>query len=81
MHRGGSANSGYSASAFDAPPRQAYVRLTSAQATLRLPGTAVYQVSSKVTQGYVQVGIPQASGAASAVTARISAGELELLPR
>ena len=62
------------------PPRQAHVTLTSAQATLRLPGTAVYQVSSKVTQGYVHVGLPQASGAASAVTARISAGELELLP-
>ena len=46
-----------------------------------MPGTAVYQVSSKVTQGYVHFGIPQASGAASAMTARISAGELELLPR
>jgi hypothetical protein len=61
-------------------PRQAHVRLTSAQATPRLPGPAVYQVSSQVKAGYVHLGIPQASRAASAVTGRISSGEPELLP-
>lgn len=73
--------SGHLDAAFDAPPRQAQVTLTSAQATLRLPGTATYEVSSQVTAGYVHVAIPQARVAASAVTARIDSGELELLPR
>ena len=73
--------SGHLNASFDTPPRQVSVTLTSAQAALRLPGTTFYQVSSQVTAGYVHVGIPRASRAASAVTARISSGELDLLPR
>jgi hypothetical protein len=71
--------SGHLNAAFDAPPRQVSVNLTSAQATLLLPGTVGYAVSARVTAGYVHVGIPQAASAAHTVTARIVSGELELL--
>jgi hypothetical protein len=71
--------SGHLDAAFDAPPRQVSISLTSAQATLSLPGTATYAVSTQVTAGYVHVGIPQAARATHAVTARIVSGELELL--
>jgi hypothetical protein len=71
--------SGHLDAAFDAPPRQVSVSLTSAQATLSLPGTADYAVSTQVTSGYVHVGIPEAEGAAHTVTARVVSGELELL--
>jgi hypothetical protein len=71
--------SGHLDAAFDAPPRQLSVSLTSAQATLSLPGTAAYAVSTQVTAGYVHVGIPQAASANHMVTARVVSGELELL--
>jgi len=71
--------SGHLDAAFDAPPRQVSVSLTSAQATLSLPGTTAYAVSTQVTAGYVHVGIPQAASAAHTVTARVVSGELELL--
>ncbi len=71
--------SGHLGAAFDAPPRQVSVSLTSAQATLSLPGTAAYAVSDQVTAGYVHVGIPEAGRAAHTVTARVVSGELELL--
>ncbi len=71
--------SGHLAAAFDAPPRQVSVTLTSAQATLSLPGTVAYALSDQVTSGYVHVGIPVAGGAAHTVTARVLSGELELL--
>jgi hypothetical protein len=72
--------SGHLNAAFDAAPQRVSVTLVSAQATLRLPGSVNYAVSSQVTSGYVHIGIPQASGAARTVTARIDSGELELLP-
>jgi hypothetical protein len=71
--------SGHLDAAFDAPPRQVSVDLTSAQATLSLPGTAAYAVSAQVTAGYVHVGIPEAESATHTVTARVVSGELELL--
>jgi hypothetical protein len=71
--------SGHLDATFDAPPRQVSVTLTSAQATLSLPGTVAYALSDQVTSGYVDVGIPVAGGAAHAVTARVLSGELELL--
>jgi Putative adhesin len=71
--------SGHLDAAFDTPPGQVNVDLTSAQATLSLPGTAAYAVSTQVTAGYVHVGIPEAEGAAHTVTARVVSGELELL--
>jgi hypothetical protein len=73
--------SGHLGATFDLPPRRVSITLTSAQATLWLPASTGYKVSSHVTAGYVHVGIPQASGAARTITARISSGELELLPR
>jgi hypothetical protein len=71
--------SGHLDAAFDAPPRRVSVSLTSAQATLSLPGTAAYAVSAQVTAGYVHVGIPEAASATHTVTARVVSGELELL--
>jgi hypothetical protein len=71
--------SGHLDAAFDVPPRQVSVNLTSAQATLSWPGTAAYAVSTQVTAGYVHVGIPQSASATHTVTARVVSGELELL--
>jgi hypothetical protein len=71
--------SGHLYAAFGAPPRQVDVSLTSAQATLSLPGTAAYAVSTQVIAGYVHVGIPQTASPAHTVTARVASGELELL--
>jgi hypothetical protein len=72
--------SGHLAATFDVPPRQISVTLTSAQATLLLPGRAAYTVSDQVTSGYVDVGIPVASGTSHTVTARVISGELALQP-
>ena len=73
--------SGHLAAAFAAAPRRISLVLTSAQATLHLPATAPgYQVSQQVTSGYVHVGVPRAVSSPHQVSARISSGELELLP-
>jgi hypothetical protein len=72
--------SGHLGASFDAAPRQVTITLTSAQATLWLPESAAYAVSQQVTAGYIYVGIPQAVGGRT-VTARVTSGELELLPR
>jgi hypothetical protein len=72
--------SGHLDAEFGAPPRQVSVTLTSAQATVWLPDSAAYTISQQVTAGYLHIGVPQASGSARRVTARISSGELELLP-
>jgi hypothetical protein len=71
--------SGHMSATFAAPPRKLSVTLTSAQATVRLPGSVSYAVSSQVTSGYVHVGVPQSAAAARTVMARIDSGELELL--
>ena len=72
--------SGHLNATFVAPPRRVAITLTSAQATLRLPATVRYAVSSAVTSGYLRLGIPHASAATRTVTVRIDSGELELLP-
>ena len=72
--------SGHLSAAFVSAPRQVRVTLISAQATLRLPASATYRLSQQVTSGYVHAGIPQASGSARTIVARIDSGELELLP-
>ena len=71
--------SGHLAATFTAPPKQVSVTLTSAQATLSLPGSVGYAVSDQVTSGYVHVGIPVTAGTAHTVTARVLSGELDLL--
>lgn len=71
--------SGHLVAAFAAPPTRVSLTLTSAQATLSLPGTVAYAVSDQVTSGYVHVGIPVTAGAAHTVTARVLSGELDLL--
>jgi hypothetical protein len=71
---------GHLTARFDLPPRQISIALTSAQATLWLPGRAVYQVSQHVTAGYIKVAVPHTGVAARTVTAHIASGELELLP-
>ena len=70
--------SGHLGATFAAPPKQVSVTLTSAQATLSLPGTVAYAVSDQVTSGYVHVGVPVTAGAAHTVTARVLSGELDL---
>jgi Putative adhesin len=70
--------SGHLAATFATPPKQVSVTLTSAQATLSMPGTVSYAVSDQVTSGYVHVGIPVSASAAHSVTARVISGELDL---
>jgi len=72
--------SGHLSASFDAAPRHVSIALTAAQATVRLPGSVRYVVSSQVIRGYVHVGIPQAGRAIRSVTVHVSSGELELLP-
>jgi hypothetical protein len=71
--------SGHLAATFAAPPKQVSVTLTSAQATLSLPGTVAYAVTDQVTSGYVHVGLPVTAGAVHTVTAHVLSGELDLL--
>lgn len=73
--------SGHLSAVFTRPPRRVSVTLRSAQATIRLPASARYVVSSHVTSGYVHAGIPQASHASHTIRASITSGELDLLPR
>src|SRR5579875_356669 len=72
--------SGHLTAAFTVPPRTVAVRLTSAQATLKLPTDTSYAVRRQVTSGSVDVGVPQAAGATRTVTARVVSGDLELVP-
>ena len=75
-----SITSGHVAAAFARAPRQLSVALTSAQATVRLPGASPgYQVSQQVASGYVHVGVAQAASSPYQVHAQITSGELELL--
>jgi hypothetical protein len=76
-----SLTSGHLSAAFARAPRQVSLTLTSAQATVHLPGTSPgYQVSQQVVSGYVHVGVAQATSSPYQVQARITSGELELLP-
>ena len=70
--------SGHLGAAFAAAPRRVSITLTSAQATLWLPGSAGYAVTGEVTAGYLDIGVPQAATAAHTVTARVTSGELDL---
>jgi hypothetical protein len=71
---------GHLSAAFTVPPRQVSVTLTSAQASVRLPGRVAYQVNREVMSGYVRVTIPQETSVTRTVTARLQSSELELLP-
>jgi hypothetical protein len=73
-------STGHLTARFALPPRQVSIALTSAQATLWLPGRARYRVSQQVSSGYIKIAIPHTAAAARTVTARIASGELELLP-
>jgi hypothetical protein len=73
--------SGHLGAWFDAAPRQVSISLTSAQATLWLPGGVPYAVTDQVTSGFIHVGVPQASSAPRSLTARITSGELDLQTR
>jgi hypothetical protein len=76
-----SITSGHLSAWFVSPPGRVGLTLVSAQATLHLPASVVYQVSQQVTSGYFHAGIPQASTAKRTITARVDSGELELLSR
>jgi hypothetical protein len=71
--------SGHLGATFAVPPSQVSISLTSAQATLSLPGSVDYTVSDQVASGYVHVGIPERSGTTHTVTASVVSGELDLL--
>jgi hypothetical protein len=73
--------SGHLGAWFRGAPRRVSISLTSAQATLWLPGGAPYAVTGQVTSGFIHVGVPQASSAPRAVTARVVSGELDLQAR
>ena len=76
-----SITSGHLSVVFARAPRRVSLALTSAQATVKLPGTSPgYQVSQQVVSGYVHVGVAQATSSPHQVQAQISSGELELLP-
>jgi hypothetical protein len=75
-----SVTSGHLSASFARPPGRVAVTLASAQATLHLPASVAYRVSQRITSGYLRASIPQASGAARVITARVDSGELELLP-
>ena len=72
-------SSGHMSATFAAAPRHLAVSLTSAQATFRLPASTSYAISSRVTAGYLQPGIPQLASAAHTIAVRIDSGELALL--
>jgi hypothetical protein len=73
--------SGHVSAAFTRAPRRISLALTSAQATVRLPGVSPgYQVRQQVVSGYVHVGVAQAASSPYQVRAQITSGELELLP-
>jgi hypothetical protein len=73
-------SSGHLAADFAAPPGRLAVTLASAQATIRLPGSVRYAVTSNVTSGYLQNEIPTSATAARTVSVRITSGEVALLP-
>jgi hypothetical protein len=72
--------SGHLSASFDVPPRHVSIALTSAQATVRLPASVRYDVSSQVASGYVHISVPQGASGIRTVTDHINSGELELLP-
>ena len=73
-------SSGHLAADFAAPPGRLAVTLASAQATIRLPDSVRYAVTSNVISGYLQNGIPTSATAARTISLRISSGEVALLP-
>jgi hypothetical protein len=76
-----SLTSGHLSAVFARAPRRVSLALTSAQATVRLPGVSPgYQVSQQVASGYVHVGVAQAANSPYQVQAQVTSGELELLP-
>jgi hypothetical protein len=72
--------SGHLSATFTTAPQRISLILRSAQATIHLPASTHYAVSSQVTSGYIHAGIPQGSHAGHTIHATISSGELELLP-
>ena len=70
--------SGHLSATFLSPPRQLGVTLLSAQATVRLPAGSGYRLSQQVSSGYLRAGIPQSARASRTITARVTAGELDL---
>jgi hypothetical protein len=71
--------SGRLSAAFVVPPRQVSVTLTSAQATVQLPGHVAYRVDQQVMSGFLHATVPEDRGAPRTVNARLQSSELELL--
>ena len=70
--------SGHLSATFASPPRQLAVTLLSAQATVRLPAGSGYRLSQQVSSGYLHAGIRQSAQASRTISARVTAGELDL---
>jgi hypothetical protein len=60
-------------------PTHVDVSVTSAQATLHLPGTVSYAVQQQTTSAYVQVTVPQSPSSTHSVLAKADNGEISLL--
>jgi hypothetical protein len=72
--------SGQLTASFAAPPQQVSVTLSSAHAIIHLPVSVPYTVSTQVSSGNVQVGVPQAAQSSHRVTAQLVSSNLELQP-
>ena len=72
--------SGQLTASFAKPPSQVSVTLSSAHASIHLPASARYTVSTQVNSGNVQVGVPQAAHSAHQVTAQLVSSDLQLQP-
>jgi hypothetical protein len=73
--------SGHLSASFITSPQRISVTLRSAQATIRVPASTRYAVSSQVTSGFVHTAIPRGTHRGHTIRVRIISGELELLPR
>jgi hypothetical protein len=71
--------SGQLTASFATAPQRVSVALSSAQASLYLPGNVRYAVSTQVTSGNVQVGVPRSASSGHTVAVRIDNGQLQLL--
>jgi len=64
---------------FASAPARIAVTVTSAQATLRLPGTTAYDVQQHAISADIQVGVPQSATSTHTIQATATSGEISLV--
>ena len=64
---------------FDSPPAKVAVSVTSAQASLHLPGSVAYAVVRHTVSADIQVALPVSAASPHAVQATATSGEINLL--